>query len=366
MLKFGLWYDFRNPSAWAQRLERLYAETLEQIVWADHHGFDYVWLSEHHFTADGYLPSTLAMAAAIAARTATIRIVTGTLQLPFNNPVRVAEDAATIDVIAHGRFELGVSAGYRREEFDGFGIPFRQRMRRTGEALEIIRRLLEGERLTYKGRYYAVNNVRLAPAPVQSPRPPIWVGAVSPGAIRTLALHADGLMNVGFTPQLLRRKMWATFGTRSFPPKRLYTKWAATLRAAGRDPAATMVAGGFPWLLVADDPERSWREAAEHVVYQYNEFARWDEESGQWLERPPIESLDDLRQRGLLTVVDAATCIRLINDYCDVLPLTHYVSWAVPPGLPPAWAQPHLELFASRVIPAFRAPGAPAAGVGAG
>lgn len=87
-LRFDLWYDFRNPSQWHQSPDRLYAETLDQIAWAENHGFDDVWLSEHHFIEDGYLPSILPVAAAIAARTKRIRIASGVLLMPFHNPGR--------------------------------------------------------------------------------------------------------------------------------------------------------------------------------------------------------------------------------------------------------------------------------------
>src|SRR5579863_10754754 len=105
-IRFGLWYDFRNPSQWRQPYDRLYGETLDQIAWGENHGFDDVWLSEHHFIEDGYLPSILPIAAAIAARTKRIRIASGVLLVPFHNPVRLAEDIAVVDAISGGRFEL--------------------------------------------------------------------------------------------------------------------------------------------------------------------------------------------------------------------------------------------------------------------
>jgi len=115
-LRFGLWYDFRNPPQWRQSSDRLYREILDQIAWAENHGFDDVWLSEHHFIEDGYLPSILPVAAAIAACTNRIRIVSGVLLVPFHNPIRLAEDIATVDVISGGRFELGAGVGFKREE----------------------------------------------------------------------------------------------------------------------------------------------------------------------------------------------------------------------------------------------------------
>ena len=105
-IRFGLWYDFRNPEQWHQPADRLYREILDQIAWGENNGFDDVWLSEHHFIDDGYLPSILPAAAAIAARTERIRIACGVLLMPFHNPIRLAEDIATVDIISGGRFEL--------------------------------------------------------------------------------------------------------------------------------------------------------------------------------------------------------------------------------------------------------------------
>src|SRR5712672_4674924 len=137
-IRFGLWYDFRNPARWRQPADRLYREILDQIAWGENNGFDDVWLSEHHFIEDGYLPSILPVAAAIAARTKRIRIVSGVLLVPFQNPVRLAEDIATVDVISGGRFEFGAGVGYKVEEFEGFAIPFSERGARTNEALGIV------------------------------------------------------------------------------------------------------------------------------------------------------------------------------------------------------------------------------------
>ncbi len=85
-IRFGLWYDFRNPPEWRQTSDRLYSEILDQIAWAENNGFDDVWLSEHYFIEDGYLPSILPVAAAIAARTKRIRIASGMLLMPSTTP----------------------------------------------------------------------------------------------------------------------------------------------------------------------------------------------------------------------------------------------------------------------------------------
>src|SRR5215510_10043926 len=149
---------------------------LIRSVWGENHGFDDVWLSEHHFIEDGYLPSILPIAAAIAARTKRIRIASGVLLMPFHNPVRLAEDIAVVDVISGGRLELGVGVGYKVEEFESFGVPFKERGERTNEALGIVRRLLDRETVTLKNKFFDLNNVKITPEPIQRPHPSMWIG----------------------------------------------------------------------------------------------------------------------------------------------------------------------------------------------
>src|SRR4051794_38729930 len=171
-IRFGLWYDFRNPAQWRQSSDRLYREILDQIAWGENNGFDDVWLSEHHFIEDGYLPSILPAAAAIAARTNRIRILSGVLLVPFHNPVRLAENIAVVDVISGGRFELGAGVGFKREEFEGFGVPFKERGARTNQSLEIIRRALAGETVTFKSEFFDFKNVKEPPSLFRNRIPP--------------------------------------------------------------------------------------------------------------------------------------------------------------------------------------------------
>ena len=333
-VRFGLWYDFRNPAQWRQPYDRLYGAILDQIAWAETHGFDDVWLSEHHFIEDGYLPSMLPAAAAIAARTRKIRIALGVLLMPFHHPIRLAEDIAVVDAISGGRFELGVGVGYKVEEFEGFDIPFKERGARTNEALQIIRRLLDGETLDFHGKFFQVGKVRLTPEPIQK-HLPIWVGGFTPAALRRAAKYGDGF-------------------TAPDASRRVYDAYLAELRNQARPADSVRFAGGHRWLICSNDPEKTFAEAADHIIYQSNNYTAWAEKAGQT--RNPVYLRDHahLRETGGLKVADPDTCIRMIREYIDQVPITHYYSWTLPPGLPPAWAQPHLELFASKVIPALR------------
>ena len=126
-MKFGIWHDFRNPPRWHVPYDRLYAENLDQIAWAETLGYESVWVSEHHVTDDGYLPSVFPMLAAIAQRTTTMRLGSSILLGPFQHPIRYAEDVAVLDQLSGGRLEVGLGLGYRRLEFDLLGVPITER-----------------------------------------------------------------------------------------------------------------------------------------------------------------------------------------------------------------------------------------------
>jgi probable F420-dependent oxidoreductase len=331
-LRFGLWYDFRNPPQWPQDPTVLYRRTLESIVKAEELGWDDVWLSEHHFVDDGYCPSVLPLASAIAARTERIRIGTSVLLLPLHDPLRVAEDAAAVDILSGGRLELGVGAGYRREEFEGFAVPRSERGQRMEEAVRILRRLFAAERFSFDGRHYRYGEICLRPLPVQRPVP-LWMGAFSSVAVKRAARLGCHYVAIG-------------------PIRPLVDLYRQELRRQGRDPEAFEVAGGYPWLLVARDPQRRWREAREHFSYQIGLYARWFSEAGMSIARE-ARSDEDLQRQGIF-ILGPEEAIERIRDYVETNGVTRFYGWTVPPGLPPDWSDEHLELMAREVIPEFR------------
>ena len=334
-IRFGLWYDFRNPEQWRQPADRLYREILDQIAWAENIGFDDVWLSEHHFIDDGYLPSILPIAAAIAARTQRIRIASGVLLMPFHNPIRLAEDIATVDVISGGRFELGVGIGFKPEEFSGFGISSKERGARTDQSLDILRRALAGETVTVNSKFFDFQNIKVTPEPIQRPHPPIWLGGFTDAALRRAVRFADGFTVPGAS-------------------REVYDRYLAELKKENRPTDNIRLASGFWCLIVSDEPEKTFAEAADHIIYQVNNYSEWLQAGGLQPLAPFLNDHDALKQTGLLQVVDPDTAISMIRNFADAVPITHFYSWTLPPGLPPRWAQRHLELFASKVIPAFR------------
>ncbi len=127
-VRFGFSIDFRNPKLWHRPPAEFYAEMLDFIAWAETVGYEGVWLPEHHgVEEDEYPSSPLTIATAIAARTKVMRIGTGVMLAPLYHPVRLAEEAALIDVISNGRLELAIGIGYLQSETDAYGIAYKTR-----------------------------------------------------------------------------------------------------------------------------------------------------------------------------------------------------------------------------------------------
>jgi probable F420-dependent oxidoreductase len=335
-LEFGLIYDFRNPTRWERPFPELYAEQLEQIVYAEQLGFDSVWITEHHFIEDGYTPSVLPIAAAIAARTSRIRIGTWVLLLPLHNALRVAEDAATVDIISNGRLDLGMGLGYRVEEFEAFGVDRHQRGRIMDEGVELIRRAWTEERITFVGRFYNVNGITVTPKPVQRPHPPIWLGARAAAPARRAARFRAPLLLVG--------------------PPSMYEAYAAALREDGVDPATMSVLGSRA-CIVTDDPDRDWAQVRDHVHYTGSLYGDWYGEAadlptdaeriGRRVDDP------DVRRAGYL-LGNADEVIAGIAAWRQTVPYTHMIFTATPAGMRTSQTNPWLERFAREVIPHFK------------
>lgn len=336
-MQFGLIYDFRNPQPWYRPYPQLYEELFEQIEYAEELGYDSVWITEHHFVEDGYTPSVLPIAAAIATRTKRVRIGTWVLLLPLHNPLRVAEDAATVDIISNGRLDLGVGLGYRIEEFEAFGVDRRHRRRLMDEGCEIILRAWTENGWSFAGRHFNLKNVSLYPKPIQQPHPPLWIGARSEAAARRAARFRSPLSLVG--------------------DKTVYDAYANALREQGEDPASYLVLGSRA-CYVTSDPERTWAMIRDHLHWTGSLYARWYSEAGDLPhDRERIgRMVDDPDQRRAQAVLgDAQTCIRAIEDWrSQGIPYTHMIMQATPAGIPPKDMYPYLEAFAKEVIPHFR------------
>jgi len=169
-----------------------YREVLDLVRLAEALGFDSAWVSEHHGSSDGYLPSLLPMLAAFAATTDRMALGTGVMLTPFHDPLRLAEDAAVVDQLSGGRLVLGLGLAWREEEFRMFHQEPGERVRRTIDTIEILRRAWTGRRFSYEGKAYRYDQVKVTPPPAQEPGPPIYVGGFTEQAIRRAGRLGDG------------------------------------------------------------------------------------------------------------------------------------------------------------------------------
>lgn len=172
-----------------------YLGFIDYVVEAERLGFENVFLVEHHFTGAGQVSASMTLLAYLAARTQRIRLGTAVVVLPWHNPVLIAEQAATLDLLSGGRLDLGVGKGYRAPEFSGFCIPQEQATERFDEAIEVIRKAWTSEgRFSHHGKRWHFENIVVEPEPVQRPHPPLWLAAGSPESIRRAAREGFNLL----------------------------------------------------------------------------------------------------------------------------------------------------------------------------
>ena len=279
---------------------------------AERLGFDLAAAGEHVFF-HGPVSSAFVTLAAAAAVTARIRLLSAVTLLPVYPMVLAAKMAATLDLVSHGRFELGVGVGGEYPpEFAASGVPVAGRGARTDEALAVLVRLLSGERVTAEGQFGSLRDLRLDPPPAQRPRPPLWVGGRKMPAMRRAGRFADVWMPYMVSPESFARSL---AGARDFA------------RQAGR-PGTSLAGALFIWGCVNPDPGRARREAVESVSRIY------------------AQDFDPLADRYLLHGDPDMVAARLA-EYHAAGAGTVIFSAACPPERQPAVT----ELFAGAVLP---------------
>jgi len=329
-VNYGLWYDFRNPAQWREDFEQFYASRLDQIAAAEGLGFNSAWLTEHHFCDDGYTPSPLVIAAAIAARTRSMHIGTNLMLLPLHDPVRMAEDCATVSLLSGGRFDLGVGIGYRQLEFDQFGRQLSHRPSLVEEGIEVIRRSWSGKPVNFSGKRFTVGDLSVTPAPVHAPK--ILLGGMAPPAIERAARIADGFLCTG------------GLGIDTY---------CEALLSQGKTLEQGNVVLGC-WAIIAEDPEAEARRIGEHILYQTNEYIKW----GAFGPPENATLFDDALtavENGLYELWDAdmavANLSKLVRDYPMISDI-HF--WAQFPGEPLESGNSRLRYIAEKVLPRLR------------
>ena len=220
-MRTGIYYDMRNPPEWRRPWKGFYETAIEQIVEAERLGIDAAWFSEHHGWEDAYLPQPMTMAAAVAARTSRIRIGSAIVLSPLRPAIDIAEQAAVVDLISDGRFELGLGAGYVVPEFKAYGADPKTRFEAMEDRAVEVRRLWAEDRAT--------------PGPLQE-RLPIWIGGLGPRSARIAGRTNEGLL---------------------YPGAEALPVYREALEQAGHDPDGARM-GGLCQMVIADDPEEAW------------------------------------------------------------------------------------------------------------
>jgi len=165
-----------------------FREFVERNIEAEALGYYSTFLVEHHFTGFGQVSATLNLLTWIGARTKTLRLGTAVMVLPWHNPVLLAEQIATLDLLSDGRVDAGVGKGYRLSEFDGFRIPIEEADDRFEECLEVmIKALASDVPWSHQGTYWQFDEIVVEPPSAQRPHPPFWMGAGSPASIKQVA-----------------------------------------------------------------------------------------------------------------------------------------------------------------------------------
>jgi alkanesulfonate monooxygenase SsuD/methylene tetrahydromethanopterin reductase-like flavin-dependent oxidoreductase (luciferase family) len=333
-LSVGLLFPFRNPPKWRMSFNDFYAEQLAQTRYAEELGYDEIWLTEHHFAEDGYSPAILPIASAIGAITTRIRIGTYLVLLPLHNAVRVAEDAATVDIISNGRFDLGVGQGYAPGEFAAYGIDRKARARRLEEGIEVMRGAWTQEDFSYAGKHYNVHNIRLMPRPIQSPHPPLWIGAGAPKAIERAARMGCHYQSLA-SPQ----------------SQKIYDD---ALRKAGRDPK-NFNAAQLHFTYVGRTTDEAWAHAQDHLHYMITWYMRWLVESGDLRgvtpTVPEASKLRDSQSMFPIVIGSPEEVAAKLNRSFGEVRTTHLVLGMHLPGIAPERSRHSMELFAREVAP---------------
>jgi len=325
-VRYGLFVAAQHPAG-EDPAARL-AEHLEQVRFVRDVGFHSVVAGHHYLSAPYQMLQPVPLLARLAAESGDLRLVAGILLLPLLNPLDVAEQAATLDVLAGGRFVLGVGLGYRDEENTAFDLP-PERVAVFREKLDVVRRLLEGEEVTASGHGYRLEGARLTLRPIQRPRPPIWMAANSDAAVRRAARLADTwYVNPHTTLAEVERQLALFRAERGSEPDEL-----PLMREA----------------CIAPTDEEARALAQPYLAPKYAAYVDW----GQSDVLPPSDTLrqewNELRAGRFVlgSPETAAAQIRALRDL-GVTELVLRVQW---PGMPHRAAMRTLELLASDVLP---------------
>ncbi len=348
-MKFGLFYLFSDFGDIPQ--QQLFKEVLTEIEYGEELGFESVWLPEHHFAVYGMLGNPMTFAAAVSQRTHTMKIGTAIMVLPFQHPLRLAEDAALVDTLSDGRLMLGLGRGYQPPEFNGFGIPQERSSDIFEEGMEILTRALSREKFTYNGEFYQIKEpTEIFPKPIQQPHPPFYIASISPRSYEVTAKYGASLMR---SPQFANLDAVASG----------FEVYKTKMREYGHDPDA--LDQPFSVRTYVAPTNAAAMGETENMVWFFKLMAtllpgapgRPTPPSGY--ENYPLDpsvlgnvTVDDVWERGTC-FGDPDRVIELYKQYMHTVGATSFMCQLRVGGLSHEKVMRSMELFAKEVIPAL-------------
>ena len=322
---YSMRFDMRAPDFGAATTE-LYEAAVDMCAWAETRGCLAAVLCEHHGSPDGYLPTPLILASAIAARTKQL-MMTIIAILPFYDPVRLAEEIAVLDILSKGRASYVFGLGYRPQEYEHFGLDLRARGRIADEKLGLLRRLLAGEVVEHEGR-----RIRVTPSP-SSPQGPLMMwGGGSLAAARRAGRYGLGYLAQGNVT-----------GSQE--------AYEAACRAHGHQPGMTLLPErDTPSVcFVAPDVDLAWQEIGPHLLHDARVYAEWNPGDQTTVGIADVADVDELRATSrthrIFTADEAIAHVRgggmlTLGPLCG--------------GIPPDIAWKYLRYVDEAVMPALR------------
>jgi probable F420-dependent oxidoreductase len=279
---------------------RAYDETIRLAVDAERLGFTSVWTTEHHFVDDGYMPSLLVVSAALAQATSRIELGTGVILAPLHHPLRLAEDAATVQLLSHGRLVLGLGLGWSKVEYAALGGDYRRRGAAMDEILRILPQAWTGEPFTHQGSVFDFPTVGVRPAP--SSRIPIVIGGGAEPAIRRAARLANGIFSNAPADKFLDQVRWVL----------------EECERNGRDPSTYRF---IHYSILLPGPSRTealarYRDALWALLWKYSDMEASATRPLPPASPPPLDRPDDALLRGRTVV--AGTADEIVEALLDL------------------------------------------------
>jgi alkanesulfonate monooxygenase SsuD/methylene tetrahydromethanopterin reductase-like flavin-dependent oxidoreductase (luciferase family) len=350
-MKFGVFFQLpRAP--WQSERER-YGDTLGQITHGDRLGFETAWLAELHFFPEfSVMSSPLIVAAAAAQHTRRIRLGMAVSLLPLSDPIRSAEEAATVDILSNGRLVFGVGRGTNPLHYGGFNIPMEESRDRFTEALEIVTQAWTNDRVNHEGKYYRVKDVAVYPKPIQKPHPPIRIAT-----------------NSSDTFPLAGRLGYPMFSSLVVVPLPRFRKDIAvywqTFEEAGHTRTGEEVALLFP-LYVAETEVEAQTVPRESIMHYFDVLGRrmvagdsdldaaTRERNKEMQARLQRLTFEEVRQ-SVAIIGTPEHCIERIQWLREEFHLSELICWFNPGGLMPhQTVLTSMSRFAAHIMPNFR------------